>query len=68
MLLVDTNIVVHARDGSPAVLDHVSRNVGSIALSALCLAELQRGLVRAGPSGPMRRERLPLLDWTKPAS
>jgi len=41
--LLDTNIVIHAVDGSPSVLEKMAELGGEIVLSSLCYAELQRG-------------------------
>lgn len=59
--LVDTNIVIHARDGTPAVLNKFAAHDGAIQLSALCLAELERGQRKEGPHAAMRRARLEIL-------
>ena len=40
--LIDTNIAIHARDGTEAVLEKLATHDGAILLSALSLAELQR--------------------------
>jgi tRNA(fMet)-specific endonuclease VapC len=64
--LIDTNIVIHARDGSEPVLDRLSRHEGAVFLSALSLAELQRGLYRAGTDGPFRQARLKRMLQTIP--
>ncbi len=55
--LIDTNIAIHARDGFEPVIDRLGRHGGLVFLSALSLAELQRGLV-AGPDSALRRARL----------
>lgn len=58
--LLDTNIVIHAVDGSPTVLEKMAEFGGEIALSSLCYAELQRGY--ADPLlGPRHRARLEVL-------
>jgi tRNA(fMet)-specific endonuclease VapC len=44
--LVDTNIVVYARDGSQRVLDKFAEHSGQVLTSVLCLVELQRGTYR----------------------
>ncbi|MEX0645104.1 MAG: type II toxin-antitoxin system VapC family toxin [Parvularculaceae bacterium] len=59
--LVDTNIVIHARDGTAAVLEKFAAHDGAIQLSALCLAELERGARKAGPEAELRRARLEVL-------
>jgi tRNA(fMet)-specific endonuclease VapC len=58
--LIDTNIFSHARDGSDAVLDKFAEHSGEIFMSALSLAELQRGF-DTRPSAALRRERHRLL-------
>lgn len=58
--LLDTNIVIHAVDGSPSVLEKMAELGGEIVLSSLCYAELQRGY--ADPLlGPRHRARLEVL-------
>ena len=44
--LIDTNIAIHARDGTDAVLVKLAEHDGEVLLSALSLAELQRGVYR----------------------
>ena len=53
--LIDTNIAIHARDGTDAVLD------GEVLLSALSLAELQRGVYRDPSLIAIRQARLEVL-------
>ena len=59
--LIDTDIAIHARDGTEAVLDKLVEHDGAVLLSALSLAELQRGLHRDGPYRDLRRARLDIL-------
>lgn len=59
--LVDTNIVIHARDGTQAVLDKFAEHDGAIVMSALSLAELQRGFSKSDSFSALRRERLRIL-------
>ena len=59
--LIDTNIAVHARDGTEAVLDKLAEHDGSVLLSALSLAELQRGLYKYPAHTALRRLRLDVL-------
>ena len=59
--LLDTNIVVHARDGLDRVLGKFSEHEGALLLSALCLAELQRGNYKDATVGTLRRARLDIL-------
>ena len=58
--LIDTNIAIHARDGQPAVVDRLGQCDGIVFLSALSLAELQRGLLR-GPDPELRRTRMRII-------
>lgn len=59
--LIDTNIAIHARDGADAVLDKLAEHDGEIVLSALSLAELQRGLYRDTAYTAIRQVRLEVL-------
>ncbi len=59
--LIDTNIAIHARDGLDSVLDKLAENAGKVLLSALSLAELQRGLAKNPHHAALRRERLKIL-------
>lgn len=61
--LLDTNIVIHARDGTELVLEKFAEHRGDISISALNLAELQRGLYRRLPATDLalRRRRLDTL-------
>ncbi|HEX5282025.1 MAG TPA: type II toxin-antitoxin system VapC family toxin [Micropepsaceae bacterium] len=59
--LIDTNIAIHARDGTEAVLDSLERHSGEILMSALSLAELQRGLYRHPAFTAIREARLEVL-------
>ena len=59
--LIDTNIAIHARDGTESVLDKVARHQGAILLSALSVAELQRGLFRDAGLTTLRLARLNVL-------
>jgi len=59
--LIDTNIAIHLRDGTEAVLDKFARHRGAVLLSALSLAELQRGLYRDAGLTALRMARLNLL-------
>lgn len=59
--LIDTNIAIHARDGDERVLDRLAEHDGAVLLSALSLAELQRGLYRDPAATALRRERLGIL-------
>lgn len=59
--LIDTNIAIHARDGTDAVLDRLAQHDGAILLSALSLAELQRGLYKDKRETAVRQMRLEVL-------
>jgi tRNA(fMet)-specific endonuclease VapC len=59
--LIDTNIFIHARDGSDAVLDKFAEHSGEIFMSALSLAELQRGFDTRPSAAALRLERHRLL-------
>ena len=59
--LIDTNIAIHARDGTDAVLDRLADHDGKVLLSALSLAELQRGLYRDPAFTALRQARLETL-------
>jgi tRNA(fMet)-specific endonuclease VapC len=59
--LIDTNIFIHARDGSDAVLNKFAEHSGKIFMSALSLAELQRGFDARLSAAALRRERHRLL-------
>jgi tRNA(fMet)-specific endonuclease VapC len=59
--MIDTNIVIHARDGTDAVLDKLAQHDGAIVLSALSLAELQRGIYKDSANTVIRRMRLQVL-------
>ncbi|HEY1836544.1 MAG: type II toxin-antitoxin system VapC family toxin [Rhizomicrobium sp.] len=59
--LLDTNIAIHARDGTDAVLDKLAEHDGAILLSALSLAELQRGLYKDTAHSAIRKARLDVL-------
>ena len=59
--LIDTNIAIHARDGKEAVLAKLEEHDGAVLLSALSLAELQRGLHKTSPHTALRRARYEVL-------
>lgn len=59
--LIDTNIAIHARDGTDAVLDRLAAHDGEVLMSALSLAELQRGLYRDPAFTAIRQARLEVL-------
>ncbi len=55
--LADTNIIIYARDGRETVLEKFVEHSAEIFISAISLAELQRGLLLARTEAPLRRER-----------
>jgi tRNA(fMet)-specific endonuclease VapC len=59
--LIDTNIAIHARDGTDKVLDKLAEHGGEVLLSALSLAELQRGIYRDSNFTAVRQARLEVL-------
>jgi tRNA(fMet)-specific endonuclease VapC len=56
--LLDTNIAIHARDGTEEVLERLIEHDGQVLLSALSLAELERGVYRHPDLSALRRVRL----------
>lgn len=59
--LIDTNIAIHARDGTDAVLDKLAEHDGDVLLSSLSAAELQRGVFRNPALAALRERRLSIL-------
>ena len=59
--LIDTNIAIHACDGFEPVLARLAEHEGAVLLSALSLAEMQRGLYRHPQLTALRRDRLATL-------
>ena len=59
--LIDTNIAIHARDGIDAVLDKLAEHDSEVLLSALSLAELQRGVHRDPSLTAILQARLEVL-------
>jgi tRNA(fMet)-specific endonuclease VapC len=59
--LLDTNIAIHARDGTESILERLARHEGAIVLSALSLAELQRGVYKDSRFTALRQARLQVL-------
>jgi tRNA(fMet)-specific endonuclease VapC len=59
--LLDTNIAIHARDGVERVLEKLVEHDGMVHLSALSLAELQRGIYKDASYSAIRRTRLEVL-------
>jgi tRNA(fMet)-specific endonuclease VapC len=61
MHMLDTNVVIHARDSNGAVLHKLANLDGPVAVSALSLAELQRGLIKKNTDTARREARLSFL-------
>jgi tRNA(fMet)-specific endonuclease VapC len=59
--LIDTNIAIYARDGTDSVLTRLAEHDGEVVLSALSLAELQRGIYRDPNFTALRQARLEVL-------
>jgi tRNA(fMet)-specific endonuclease VapC len=59
--LIDTNIAIHARDGTDTVLDRLAEQDGAVLRSALSLAELQRGIYRDPAFTALRQARTEVL-------
>ena len=58
VFLLDTNIVIHMRDGNEEVLDAVAELRGEVALSILTRIELEGGVYSQPVLTPIRRQRL----------
>ncbi|MDP3867574.1 type II toxin-antitoxin system VapC family toxin [Phenylobacterium sp.] len=56
--LLDTNIVIHLRDGDPVVTDKVAALEGAILLSIISRVELEGGVYRDPAQTGLRRPRL----------
>ena len=56
--MIDTNIAIHARDGSESVYAKLLDHSGEVMFSALSLAEMQWGLYASVELLPLRRARL----------
>ena len=57
--LIDTNIAIHLRDGDAKVLARFAALAGGVAMSALTLTELERGLYK---TPALTAQRTPRLD------
>jgi tRNA(fMet)-specific endonuclease VapC len=64
--MIDTNIAIHLRDGLESVLRKVEAHSDAVALSALSLAELQRGLYKSPALWASRKARLDTILETIP--
>jgi tRNA(fMet)-specific endonuclease VapC len=56
--LLDTNVVIHLRDGDRAVTERVAALDGAILLSIVSRVELEGGVYREPSQAPLRRPRL----------
>ena len=56
--LLDTNILIYARDGADVVTDRMAGQPGALFLSALSLAELHRGFAKQPAYAAIRKPRL----------
>ena len=59
--IIDTNVAIHARDGTDAVLAKLAEHDGEVLLSALSLAELQPSAYRDPSLTAIRQARLEVL-------
>ena len=59
--LIDTNVAIHACDGTDAVLAKLAEHGGEVLLSALSLAELQPSAYRDPSLTAIRQARLEVL-------
>lgn len=64
--LIDTTIAIHARDGTESILERLAAHEGSVLLSALSFAELQRGIYKDPTYAGLRQMRLNVLIQTIP--
>lgn len=64
--LLDTNVVIHLRDGDPLVIDKVAALDGAILLSIVSRVELEGGVYRDPSSAGLRRPRLDAILETLP--
>jgi tRNA(fMet)-specific endonuclease VapC len=56
--LIDTNIAIDIRDGRENVIRKFEPNIGSVVMSALTMAELQRGIYKNAANTSVRQSRL----------
>jgi len=56
--MIDTNVAIHARDGSETVFAKLLSHAGEVVISALSLAELQWGVYSQTEFAALRRVRL----------
>jgi predicted nucleic acid-binding protein len=56
--LLDTNIVIHLRDGDPVIIERTAALDGAILLSIVTRVELEGGVYRDAAQAGLRRPRL----------
>lgn len=59
--LLDTNVVIHLRDGDRGVLDRVASLEGAVLMSIVTRVELEGGVYREPAHAGMRRARLDVI-------
>lgn len=59
--MLDTNILIHLRDGDPEVSDRVAALDGAVLMSIVSRVELEGGVYREAAQAAQRRPRLDLL-------
>jgi tRNA(fMet)-specific endonuclease VapC len=59
--LLDSNIVIHAMEGHEGVLGKLASHSATVSISALTLAELERGVFMSATVSTERRKRLDLI-------
>jgi tRNA(fMet)-specific endonuclease VapC len=64
--LIDTNIAIHAGEGTETVLNKLAEHSGEVLLSALSIVELQRGIYIDPAFTALRQVRLEVLLDTIP--
>jgi tRNA(fMet)-specific endonuclease VapC len=73
--MLDTNIAIHIGNGTASVLEKLESTKGTVVLSALSLAELQRGIYKHAIHTALRQARfavitrnIPILPFTAEAA
>ena len=56
--LLDTNVVIHVRDGDPGITEKIAALKGAILLSIISRVELEGGVHRDPSQASLRRPRL----------
>ena len=64
--LLDTNVLIHLRDGDPEITAKVAGLEGAILMSIVSRVELEGGVHRDPALAPMRRPRLTAILQTIP--